>query len=303
MHQDGMFPRVPQSILLATDLSSDCDRALDRATQLAGQWGATLHVVHALQPEPRSGAWWAPDGGKPQPEAEHIALIERQVRRDIIDKPGDMRVHVEVGAAVDVILRIAAREDCDLIIAGTSGPTFASIIMHTTTEQLLRRSPRSLLVVKARTRGAYRQILVGTDFTVESRHGLETAGTWFDDADVTVMHALDIPYRSMFLAAGRETEFARLEHEAMAAFVATAKLPEGGHSRVTTRIAFGYPEAMLSDYSLAHDVGLTVVGALTRGLAFRMLVSGNAPRIVQRVPGDILVVRSGPAAVPGRADA
>src|SRR5699024_5808434 len=72
----------PRSVLLATDLSSHCDRALDRAAQLARQWHATLHVVHALPPEARPVAWWSPEGGRPQDEAEHAALVERQIRHD-----------------------------------------------------------------------------------------------------------------------------------------------------------------------------------------------------------------------------
>ncbi len=280
----------PRSVLLATDLSSHCDRALDRAAQLARQWHATLHVVHALPPEARPVAWWSPEGGRPQDEAEHAALVERQIRHDIPGDPDDLVVHVEVGEPVDVILRVAAREKCALIVAGTSGPTFASLVAHTTTEQLLRRSPHSLLVVKGRPRGAYRRVLVGTDFTGESRHGLETAAAWFAEADFTLMHALDIPYRSLFLAAGRESEFARLEHETMASFLAEARMPEVVRQRIDTRIAYGYPEAMLSEYGMTREVDLTVVGALRRGLAFHMLVGGNATRIVQTVPGDVLVV-------------
>src|SRR3546814_18825375 len=41
----------PHSILLATDLSHRCDRALDRAVQLAQQWSAKLLVVHAVEKE------------------------------------------------------------------------------------------------------------------------------------------------------------------------------------------------------------------------------------------------------------
>lgn len=282
----------PRAILLATDLSSHCDRALDRAAQLARQWQATLHVVHALRPDARSVAWWSSDEGKPWSGPGHVDLVERQIRHDIPDEPDDLVIHVEEGEPVDVVLRIAAREDCQLIVAGTSGPTFASIISHTTTERLLRRLPRSLLVVKGRPRDAYRKILVGTDFTVESRHGLETVATWFADADFALMHALDIPYRSLFLSEGREHEFARLEHETMASFVADARLPDAIRQRIGTRIAYGYPEAMLSEYSMTHEVDLTVIGALTRGLAFHMLVGGNATRIVQTAPGDVLVVRA-----------
>ncbi|HET7301558.1 MAG TPA: universal stress protein [Oleiagrimonas sp.] len=296
MGQDHAHARPPRRILLATDLSSHCDRALDRAVQLAGRWKATLHVVHALRPETGTGAWWAPGGGEPQAGEAQIALIERQIRRDMPVELNDLEIHVDVGEPVDVILRTAEREGCDLIVTGANGPTFASIIIHTTTEHLLRRAPQSLLIVKARPHGVYRQVLVGTDFTAESRHGLETAATWFAEADFTLMHALDIPYRSMFLEAGREDAFARLEHETMESFVASARLPEAVRGRVATRIAYGYPEAMLSEHGLAHDVDLTVIGALARGLVFHMLMGGNAARIVQTVPGDVLMVRSRTAA-------
>ncbi len=293
MSQDEFPPGPPRAIALATDLSSHCDRALDRAAQLAGQWQATLHVVHALRADARPTAWWSPDGGKPQGGPEPADLVERQIRHDIPGVPDNLVIHVEEGEPADVIARVAAREGCELVVAGTSGPTFASLISHTTTEQLLRRLARSLLIVKGRPRGAYRNVLVGTDFTVESRHGLETAAAWFAGADFTLMHALDIPYRSLFLTAGRESEFARLEHETMASFVAEAHLPAAVRQHIGSRIAYGYPEAMLSEYGMAHEVDLTVIGALTRGLAFHMLVGGNATRIVQTTPGDILVVRAG----------
>src|SRR6218665_3256022 len=41
---------LPRNILLATDLSQRCDRAHDRAIELARRWGARLTVVHVLEP-------------------------------------------------------------------------------------------------------------------------------------------------------------------------------------------------------------------------------------------------------------
>ncbi len=291
MNHDATFPRAPRSILLATDLSSHCDRALDRATRLARRWSATLHVVHALPPSAQAGAWWAADGGHRLRGRSRIELVERQIRRDMRGEPVDCEIHVDEGEAADVILRTAAQEDCELIIVGTSGPAFASIIAQTTTETLLRRARSSVLVVKTRPRDDYRQLLVGTDFTGESRHGLETAAAWFADAHFTLMHALDIPYRSMFLKEGRADAFARLEHETMESFAAGAHLPDAVRGHLATRIAYGYPEAMLSEHVRANDVDLTVIGALARGIVFHVLVGGNASRIVQSVPSDVLMVR------------
>lgn len=45
---------TPRSILLATDLTSRCDRAFDRAARLARQWNAPLHVLHAIESLPPS---------------------------------------------------------------------------------------------------------------------------------------------------------------------------------------------------------------------------------------------------------
>lgn len=43
-------PPAPSStVLLATDVSARCDRAFDRAAQLATQWSGRLIAVHALE--------------------------------------------------------------------------------------------------------------------------------------------------------------------------------------------------------------------------------------------------------------
>ena len=47
--------RKPRSILLATDLTPVCDRAFDRAVQLAAEWDAELiacHVIKAISLRP-----------------------------------------------------------------------------------------------------------------------------------------------------------------------------------------------------------------------------------------------------------
>lgn len=43
-------PQTPTRILVGTDLTARCDRALGRAMQLARQWGAEVLVVHAVDP-------------------------------------------------------------------------------------------------------------------------------------------------------------------------------------------------------------------------------------------------------------
>ncbi|MBB4237138.1 universal stress protein [Rhizobium esperanzae] len=40
--------RLPSHIVLATDFTARCDRAQDRAVQLAMEWNASLTAVHAI---------------------------------------------------------------------------------------------------------------------------------------------------------------------------------------------------------------------------------------------------------------
>lgn len=293
MDDRDAFARPPQRILLATDLEAHSDRAIDRAAMLARQWQAKLHVIHVLQPGPPDN-WWVSgdDGASADGEAERV---ERQLRRDLHDAPDDLVVHIAEGEPADRILEIAEREGCGLVVVGTRGPIFADLVGRSTTVQLLRRSPWPLLIVKARPHGAYRKVLVGTDFTPESRDGLETAVAWFADADFTLMHALDVPHRSLLLDADRGQAFARLEREAMQSFVDGARLPHGTGRRLRTEIEYGPPDLLLRRRALANDIDLTVIGALKRGLAFRIVVGGNATRIVEAAPGDVLTVRAPPS--------
>lgn len=229
-------------------------------------------------------------------DTDIAATVERQIRRDLREEVAELVVHVSAGEPAQVIADTAASNQCDLIVLGAAGATFAGSTLGSTAAPLLRKSPISVLIVKARPHNAYRHLLVGTDFTVESRHGLETAAAWFPSAECDLLHALDIPYKSLFLEAGRADEFARMGDDTMQSFVAGAELPDAVRQHLHTHVEHGHPELMLRKHVITHGIDLTVIGTLSRGLTFHVLIGGNAPRIVQTLPGDILLVRANPAA-------
>lgn len=291
--------RPPKNILLATDLSSHSDRALDRAAMLARQWRATLHIVHAIQPE-ISGVLWPSAASALQRsitdspaigEAEFTA-VQRQVQNDLRGPVDAIEIHTDVGNPADVIMETATQERCELIIIGSNCPSFAGLLLNGTTAQLLHSSTQAILIVKTRPHKAYRRLLIGTDFTAESRHGLETAIHWFENADYALVHSYDMPYSSVLLAADRDHDHAATEHEKMQSFVADTELHNDIRRRIHTHVLHGPPESTLRARSLAGAVDLTVVGALKRGLASRLFIGSNAERIAQTVAGDILMVRA-----------
>jgi nucleotide-binding universal stress UspA family protein len=289
------WPTIPpKRILLATDLSGRGDRALDRATQLATQWDAELLVVHALEGPGQAAPEYQglPSWRRPQDTA---ATVEAQVREDVRGACPKLRVHVEEGPAIRVILDAVEREACDLVITGLGRqrplgwPPVAKTI-----DELFRRSPVSVLVVKRRPHAAYAHVLVGTDFTDEARVGLEVAAQAFPQAMFAVMHAFEMPYRSLLLDTPLSRDFGEMEHATIAAFVSEAHLPDAMQERIVTLIEHGPPEAMLSAYVIERRADLTVIGAYERGRLFHTVVGGFGPRIVEAVPSDVLVVRARP---------
>jgi len=282
MSNASPVPGRLQGILVATDLSARCDRALDRAVQLSMQWQVPLHVVH-VAPRDAIGAWSAVDTP---------ASVRQRIERDVQGDVADARIHVEQGEPAEVILDVARRQRCDLVVLGDASETSGRRLLGSTVEIVVRSSPASVLVVKQRPRGAYRRVLVGTDLTPESRHGLDTAASLFPDAALTLLHALDIPYESLWLDPARRADLVRLEMATIEEFVAQAQLPADLRRRMQRLVEHGHPESMLRKHALEHDSDLTVIGAFRRGLAFHLLVGGTTRRIVQVAPNDVLVVRA-----------
>lgn len=286
MSDSRQAPARPNKVLVATDFSARSDRALDRAVQLSAQWNARLLVVHAARRE--IGGW----------SADTLGSIRERIQRELHGDADGADVLVEEGEPSEVITAVAVREGCDLVVLGDASDAPGRHLLGNTVETLVRKSPTSVLVVKRRPRAAYRRVLVGTDLTPESRHGLEAAAALFPLAEFTLLHALDIPYESMWLDPARRGDLTRMEMATIEAFAAEARLPADLRRRMQLLVEHGHPESMLRRRALEYDDDLTVIGSFRRGLAFHLLVGGTTRRIVQVAPSDVLVVRA-----PARPDA
>ena len=283
----------PTKILLATDLSGRGDRALDRAAQLARQWGAQLLIVHAIDPNAASLSEAADPLPSWRRSPDPALAIQDQIRRDLREEVEQLKIHIDVGDSAQVILDTAEREGSDLIIVGLSrDESLGQILLGSTVERLVRKSPVSVLVVKSRPSGPYRHVLVGTDFTEESRYGLEFATASFPNCQFTVMHGFEMPYESFRSDTPLSRDFAAMERDSIEEFVRDAALGDQVRARIRTMIEHGPPDLMLRRYVEEQHADLTVIGAYGRGFLFHLLVGGTTPRIVDSVTSDILLVRA-----------
>src|SRR5690606_33022805 len=101
------------------------------------------------------------------------------------------------GAPGPVIVAVAERENCDLVVLGEARQSLFGPLIESTSEHVMRQAPACVLAVRDRVRGPYRELLVGSDFTSESRQALEWVAQAFPDADIALLHAHAMPYSNL----------------------------------------------------------------------------------------------------------
>lgn len=290
---------TPRKILLATDLSARCDRALDRAIFLVGAWQADLVAVHALeQPDDfyaddrrNLPSWRRPD--------DMTRVVVDQLKHDTFGLAPNITAIVEKGEPVDVILRIAEAQGCDLIVTGIArDETFGRFGLGGTVDRLLRRSRVPLLIVKERARAPYANIVIATDFSDSSRHALQAAMTYFPDQKLTLFHAYDAPMAGMTNDPARSREdYRKVVAEDCAAFLAATAIPENRRQRFGLLLEPGDPDSLIREYARDRKVDLVVLGTHGRSAFFDILLGSTAKLILSTLPCDALVVREPRAAV------
>jgi nucleotide-binding universal stress UspA family protein len=142
-----------KKILYATDFSDSSAPACEYALTLANLAKAQVHVLHVI------GEFADRRKSMIQPEA--MALLEREVEVQAIkDMEGfckerfdggiSFTTEVIMGIPFQEIIKKAGELSVDLIVVGTHGRTgLEHVIVGSTAERLVRRSPIPVLTVRA----------------------------------------------------------------------------------------------------------------------------------------------------------
>lgn len=298
MTQTASRAAPPASILLATDLSARCDRALDRAVQLAGQWGARL-VVATVVPAEQDQELFEDMLGSPswQQRLSPQRLAERRLLRDLgeLAAPPPLKLRVEHGHVGRTLLQVAHEEGCGLIVTGlASDKAFEPQVLGSTVSWLAQHSPLPLLVVHGRARAPYRNLAVASDFSEPSQLALDTALALFGPPlRLALVHGLEVPRLGLLTGdrAAVETQ-ARDEARAQArAMVDGAGLSPELATQAALIVEPGEPARILRDYVRDHDIELVAVGTHGRGALFDLVLGSVAKRLLAVLETDTLLVR------------
>jgi universal stress protein A len=143
---------IPQTlslkqILVPIDFSKLALKALHFAVPLAIQHGSKITLVHVSElPKLTPGVQYIGI------DAKETARLERQLTEVATSAlPGDMAfdVVVKCGAGADSIVAVAKEISADLIVLTTHGYTgLKHVLMGSTAEQVIRRAPCPVLVVR-----------------------------------------------------------------------------------------------------------------------------------------------------------
>ncbi len=276
-------------ILLATDLSARCDRALDRAVALAKARGVPLIALHVLESTHAAASPAAPSWRRFS--EDHRELARYRLGLDLDDPSLVTDIHVESGDAADRIVELSTKYGCSLIVTGIArDESLGKLLLGSTVKKLVRHVAVPVLVVKNRPHGDYREAVVATDFSPESRHALQVAAALLPRTSLILFHAYDTPFGMRRLAEGLGDDPQRDAQAEMAEFLAaTTDLPAGVPAR--TLVEDGEPETLLSDYVFAERCELVVAGTRRiRGIMGAM-VGSVAERLLEALPCDMLLVR------------
>jgi nucleotide-binding universal stress UspA family protein len=300
MNEQPRDPAAPRKILLATDLSARGDRALERALLIARRHDATLIILHAFEELDEStltyGSRGAPSWRRP-PDA--VTMMKQRIRQGLRTDLGDAiekaLILIEEGDPAEVIERVASSEQADLVVTGIAreGPfSRRPVVLGKTVEQLLRRLPVPILIVRDRARDAYQHIVVTTDFSEPSAHALQMAVRFFPVQTLHLLHASDVPYSTLVDNSGVHAErYREVRAEELREFLASVFLPENDRKRLIPMIEPGPPGQIIRDYVKMQGGDLVVLGTQGRGAVMEALLGSTTKTILSTLPCDALVVR------------
>ena len=261
-----------------------------------------LHVTPALLP-------WLPRSSESLPEWKDLARGRSQ-RSDQLLAAAARRlntwdIEAELLRAADdpaaAILRLAREREADLVIVGARGRKERGFLIGSVSQKVKALAEVDVLVVRRGApfdRSTFRALLA-VDGSPESLRAVESFATKIraERAEVTLLHALDLPPRTVWNVLTDQDEMdasslpAALQERAdMALSPALAALRTKG-IEATTEIRRGNPAEEILDAAARHHSDLVVMGA--RGLTgLRGLMVGSVTqRVVRYGATSVLVTR------------
>ncbi len=281
----------PRTLMLATDLTARCDRALARAVMLAQGWEARLVAVHALEQSEDISRKVMDNPLAPAPRLKDMLYrATERMRQDIMPMASDGEAIAAPGKPLEVIARTAAARDCDFIVTGIGrDETLTRLGLRRTMERLVTRLGVPVLTVRGLVEAPYRNILVAADMSDASRRALQVTAALFPAQPLNVLHVYESPLPGGLAEGSREWEqYRQSATREMAGLVAGRRGTIAPSLNVLVRQ--GWPAEVIRQHVLNHDIDVVILGAHERGALADLIFGSTAADVLTALPCDILIV-------------
>ncbi|MGE0773989.1 MAG: universal stress protein [Sphingomonadaceae bacterium] len=275
---------IPRTILFPTDFSGRCDRARDRAIQLANEWRARLVLLH-VQNDP-----------DPVDILDGRQVAEDRIHRRLREEVTTPDIHVETliatGDVSKAVLEASTACGADIIVTGISRhDEIGDFLIGTTVERIIRHAGTPVLVVKERTQHHYSRVMVATDFSECSAQALRTAMAAFPGAEITLVHAYHVPLEGL---RGREGPAGALQARIafdLDTFLARINLPVSARDRLDINVDYGEVCEVVRNHVKLSHTDLAVIGTHGRPALATAILGSEARAMLSSLDCDVLLVR------------
>lgn len=288
----------PGPILAATDFSGPSRHAADRAARLAHETGAALTLMHVLP----GGALqelreWL--GASHPMEQQLHDEADRQLGAWAAELQTSRRVNIRAvkstGSPLVEIDRECEELNASLLVVGARGSGFLrQLVLGSTSERLLRRTKRPVLVVRHKPHEAYRHVLVALDFSPWSAHAIALARRVAPHARLLLFNAYQVPFESKLRYAGVDpATIDQYRRQARAdalqrvlSLAASSGLKPGDWDPC---IVEGEASQALIEQEQEQDCDLVVLGKHGRSVTEDMLLGSVSKHVLAEGSTDVLV--------------
>jgi nucleotide-binding universal stress UspA family protein len=281
------MPANPKSILAATDLSTEGNHAVERAAMVAGQKGiAGIRVLHVVEPP------WL--GGMPRASSQ-VASARRVLGRVALEIGRENGVSLDQSIRAGRPLQVIAEESkrSDLLVLGAStNHLLRDLILGSTAERLLTKTPASILAVRNRPTADYRRVLVALDFSRFDDNALAYARALAPGARLDLMHVFDTAFEGKMRYAGvgsdAITEYRSRTWEA--AWREMNAVADRVPGRLRPVVVNGHIASNVVREGRKSNADLIVVGHPRRSWLSNLVMRRTAAQVLSDAHSDILVV-------------
>ena len=284
-------------ILFPTDFSDTANNALSHALRIADPQGLEIIVQHVVDDYFGPHSHWASLFDVHELQKELDFHIENEVRKAIPSTLSGVKIRpvLSEGKPDQEILKLAEKENPDLIVMG---PAKSAV-----TSRVIGQATQPVLAVPQRSGGApavgLGRILVTTDFSHGSKRAVNHAFDLKDRSgcDVYLVHAIETGAAMYFglrqgtFLEGRQDTVAKMKEWAANQLKNATPQKYVKDAGVHQVVREGAVAGVISDLVKELNPDVVIVGTREHGTAHQYLVGNTADKILRKVDAPILALR------------